>query len=91
MRHYDGSRKWEAIESRLRRDGYTLLFSCASFDRQPDDFSYTGLESGWEMRRKLKAYCISHEMVDYRIVRNTSYHADLHGVVYELWTKPEGR
>lgn len=87
MRHYDGSQKWDRIEADLRRNGYSLAFSCASFDRQPSDFQYTGRETGWEMRRKLKAYCDLHHIADFQIVRNTSYHADLHGAVYELWTR----
>lgn len=90
MRWYDGSMSWDRIEAQLRRDGYSLRFACASFDRQPDDFSYTGLETGWEMRRLLRDWCGRNGEADYRIVRNTSYHRDLHGsAVYELWTRTE--
>ena len=86
MRWYDGSMSWDRIEERLRRDGYVLRFSCASFDRQPADLAYTGKEDGWTMRRHLKDWCARNGETDYRIVRNTSYHRDLHGnAVYELW------
>lgn len=85
---YDGSLAWDRIEADLRREGFVLSFSCASFDRPPADLEYTGLESGWEMRRILKDWCTRHGIADYRIVRNTSYHKDLHGsAVYELWTR----
>lgn len=84
---YDGSQRWDRIEAALRRDGFTLSFSCATFDRQPPALGYTGLETGWELRRKLKAYCAAKGIADFEIVRNTSYHRDLHGVVYELWVR----
>jgi len=91
MRSYDGSMAWDRVEAALRRDGYALRFSCASFDRTPDDLAYTGREDGWAMRRLLKEWCARNGVTDYRIVRNTSYHRDLHGnAVYELWgRKPE--
>lgn len=88
MRHYDGSMKWERIERELRRRGYVLSFSLAYFDKPPEDLGWTGKETGWEIRRKLKNYCARHEVLDYEIVRNTSYHKDLHGdCVYELWVR----
>lgn len=88
MRNYDGSLKWERIEAALHRDGYAPDFSCASFNKPPADFDWSGLEGGWEMRRKLKAYCAAHAITDFRIVRNGSYLKDLHGgCVYELWTR----
>lgn len=90
MRHYDGSTRWNSIEADLRRQGFALRFSCATFDRQPEDFEWTGREDGWEMRRKIARWCSSHAISDYRIVRNTSYHRDLHGArTYELWTRTD--
>ncbi|MFZ3481886.1 hypothetical protein [Sphingomonas sp. 3-13AW] len=65
-----------------------MRFSCASFDCPPDDLIYTGNESGWEMRRLITDWCTRNAVTEYRILRNTSYHRDLHGPrVYELWTK----
>jgi hypothetical protein len=88
MRRYDGSMKWERIERELRRRGYILSFSLAYFDKPPEDLCWIGKETGWEIRRKLKDYCARHEIRDYEIVRNTSYHKDLHGdCVYELWVR----
>lgn len=88
MRHFDGSQRWDVIERQLQAAGYALNFACTYGVRQPDDFDFDGKESGWEMRRKLKAWCKSHGISDFQIVRNTSYHADLHGRrVYELWTR----
>jgi len=88
MRNYDGSLKWERIEANLGRQGYVLDFSCAYFDKPPADFAWTGKETGWEMRRKIKAYCEAHGIADYKIVRNLSYLKDLHGsCVYELWVR----
>lgn len=86
MRHYDGSLKWDKIERELARQGYVAKFSLAIFDNPPDDLGWTGKETGWEIRRKIKDYCARHKIADYRILRNTSYHKDLHGnCVYELW------
>jgi hypothetical protein len=91
VRGYDGSARWDAVETRLRHEGYALAFACTYSERQPDDFAYTGRETGWEMRRLLMAYCVRNAIVDYRIVRNTSYLRDLHGpAVYELWTRRPG-
>jgi len=88
MRHYDGSSAWDRREATLRRAGYSLQFACTYTDQQPDDLQYTGTETGWELRRKLTAYCLSHEITEFQIVRNRSYHSDLHGnAVYELWTR----
>jgi hypothetical protein len=87
MRHYDGSRKFEAIERELSRSGYAQKFCLMSYDVIPKDLGYTGKEGGWELRRKITAWCRMHGIMDFRIVRNTSYHRDLHGVVYELWAR----
>jgi hypothetical protein len=88
MRNYDGSMKWERIERELRRRGFSLDFSLAYFDKPPVDVGWTGKETGWEIRRKLKAYCGRQGIEDYEIVRNTSYLKDLHGdCVYELWVR----
>lgn len=85
---YDGSLKWDRIESDLRRRGYALSFACTYGERQPAELGYTGRETGWEMRRKLKAYCKHAGITDYEIIRNGGYHADLHGnAVYELWVR----
>ena len=88
MKQFDGSRRWAEIEAALSRDGYITHFSCASFDKQPAELGYTGRESGWELRRKIKSYCSRNGISDYKIVRNTSYLSDLHGgAVYELWVR----
>jgi len=87
---YDGSERWDQVESLLRRDGYSMSFACTYGQNQPSDILLTGHETGWEMRRKLKAWCKANGVTAYQIVRNTSYHADLHGpCVYELWTQQE--
>jgi len=88
MRWYDGSGAADRTEATLRRDGYMLRFSCASFGTPPADLKYTGRETGWEMRRLLKDWCSRNGEADYRILRNTSYLKDLHGpCVYELWSR----
>jgi hypothetical protein len=85
---YDGSARWDAIETGLRREGFLLRFSCAYFDAPPSDLGWTGRETGWETRRLIARWCATHGVEDYRIVRNTSYRRDLHGpAVYELWTR----
>ena len=88
MRHQDGSFKFAMIERALRRDGYALEFACRYGEHVPEDVGYTGRETGWEVRRKLKAWCAAHGHADFRILRNTSYHRDLIGAVYELWLRP---
>jgi hypothetical protein len=90
MRHYDGSLRWDRVEASLRARGYVLEFACmASYGHIPGDLGYTGRENGWELRRKIKAWCAAHGIADYEILRNTSYLKDLHGAfVYELWVKP---
>lgn len=75
----------------LEADGYQLQFACTYTDDVPADVGYTGLESGWEIRRKLNAWCRAQGLDQYKIVRNTSYVQDLHGVVYELWSRCGGR
>lgn len=87
MRYYDGSRNFDELERMLSRDGYVQRFACMSCDAIPSDLGYTGRETGWEMRRKIKEWCARHGIADFRIVRNTSYHRDLHGVVYELYLR----
>lgn len=86
---YDGSDRWAAVERLLTRDGFVRSFSCATFDTVPAAVGWTGRETGWELRRKLKAYCQGAGIKHFRIVRNSSYHRDLHGIVYELWTYRE--
>lgn len=81
---------FERIERQLLDEGYACEFACtygAPAGPVPQDLGYTGKEGGWEMRRKLKAWCIAHGVTEYRIVRNTGYVRDLHGDVYELWVK----
>jgi hypothetical protein len=86
---YDGSVKWQHVEAALARDGFALTFACTYGESLPADLEYTGRETGWELRRKLKSYCASHGITNFQIIRNTSYHRDLHGnAVYELWTRP---
>lgn len=87
MRHHDGSRRWDRIEHDLCRDGYVQQFRCLYGETVPDDFEYTGRETGWEMRRKIGDWCRRNGLADYVILRNTSYHRDLHGAVYEAWVR----
>jgi hypothetical protein len=87
VRHQDGSRRWDRIERDLRRDGYVQQFRCMYGEAVPDDFQYTGRETGWELRRKIRDWCRTNGMPDHVILRNTSYHRDLHGAVYEAWTR----
>lgn len=87
MRHQDGSRKWARIERDLQIDGYVQQFRCMYGETVPDDFKYIGRETGWEMRRKIKDWCRRNGLSDYVILRNTSYHRDLHGAVYEVWAR----
>ena len=88
MKQYDGSRRWAEVEAALGQAGYITLFACARFDKPPAELNYTGTESGWELRRKIKSYCSQNGIADYQIVRNTSYLSDLHGgAVYELWVR----
>lgn len=87
MRHQDGSRRWDRIEHALRLDGYVLQFRCMYGETLPDDFDYTGRETGWEMRRRIADWCRANGLPDFVILRNTSYHRDLHGAVYEAWTR----
>jgi hypothetical protein len=88
VRYYDGSVKWATAELSLSREGYGFNFACTYDTYIPSDFAFTGKESGWEIRRKMKAWCEKNGVTDYRVVRNTSYLRDLHGSrVYELWTR----
>jgi hypothetical protein len=82
--HWNG---FDRVIAKLEADGYRLQFACTYTDDVPKDVGYTGRENGWEMRRKLKAYCSAHDVQQYQIVRNTSYVQDLHGTVYELWMR----
>ena len=43
------------------------------------------------MRRKIKDWCVRHDIRDYKVVRSTKYCSDLHGVVYELWVHTRDR
>lgn len=76
---------FHALERQLHRDGYYCKFSCTYDAGAPDDLIWSSDDSGWEMRRKLRAWAEKHNITDYRIVRNTSWVRDLHGIVYELW------
>lgn len=87
MRHQDGSLRWAKIEAGLRRAGYALEFACRYGEDQPEDLGWHGRETGWETRRLLKAWCRRHGLTDTVILRNTSYHQDLIGPVYELWVR----
>lgn len=78
---------FDQVIAKLEADGYQLEFACTYTDDVPKDLGYTGREKGWEMRRKLKAWCTAHHVEQYVIVRNTSYVQDLHGTVYELWVR----
>ncbi|CAB3753961.1 hypothetical protein [Paraburkholderia humisilvae] len=65
---------FERVELQLRAQGYSCKFAC-TYDEPagsiPKDLLYTGKEGGWEMRRKIKAWCVKYGVTDYRIVRNT--------------------
>jgi hypothetical protein len=76
---------FHVYEKQLRDSGYYCSFSCTYDGGAPDDFKWTGKESGWEMRRKLKKWASEKGVSDFKIVRNTSWVRDLHGIVYELW------
>lgn len=79
--------KFESIVRQLEADGFRLEFSCTHGEEIPSELGFTGRENGWEIRRKIKEWCLLHHLDDYQIVRNTSWVKDLHGVVYELWVK----
>ena len=79
---------FDRVEKKLTAMGYHYDFACTYSTKQPSDFYWTGKETGWEMRRKLKSWCATHSIRDYKIVRNTGYVHDLHGpAVYELWVR----
>jgi len=66
--------------------GMSLSFACTYGTGVPPDLGYTGKESGWELRAKIRAWCSANGVTGYKIVRNTSYLRDLHGpAVYELY------
>jgi hypothetical protein len=66
--------------------GMRLQFACTYGRWVPASLGFTGRETGWELRRKIKAYCKARNLVDYKIIRNTSYVRALHGpAVYELY------
>jgi len=77
---------FEFVERKLREDGYVCQFSCNYDDmsRIPTGVWKKG-ESGWVQRKAIKDWCKENDVKDYKIVRNTGYVQDLHGVVYELW------
>lgn len=80
--------KWNAIQNSLVKEGYQYQFACDYSSSCPSDLSYTGHENGWETRRKIKAWCKSKGITDYRILRNGGYVSDLHGdAVYELYVR----
>lgn len=72
--------------------GMTLMFACTYGGGVPAELGFTGKENGWELRRKIKAYCKVQNLASYKIVRNTTYVRDLHGpAVYELYTPNRSR
>lgn len=74
--------------SRMVRDGYQPHFECTYGGGIPDDLDIGAVLTGWEMRRRLKAWCERHAISDYIILRATDYVKDLHGpAVYELWVR----
>ena len=66
----------------------------------PEDFDASLGIDGWAWRRAVRKWIIAHpaEWIgkEYRVIRGTGYHRDLHGdAVYEIWAKtvvemPEG-
>lgn len=87
MRHQDGSLKWARIEADLSRRGYVQRFRCMTGEDVPEGVAFEGRETGWQLRRKIKDWCRAQRLPDFVILRNTSYHRDLHGPVYELWVR----
>ncbi len=87
MRYQDGSWRWEMIEKDLRRRGYALEIECRYGESIPEDLGWTGSETGWETRRLLRTWCQRHGHREPVILRNTSYHRDLIGPVYQLWIR----
>lgn len=74
------------------RDGYRLHFECTYGGGIPNDLHVGAAIGGWELRRRLKAWCESHGITDYIIYRATDYVKDLHGkAVYELWVRSYDR
>ena len=78
-------------EDTLWKEGYELLFCCTHIHpRSPDDFECLASWNGWDYRRAIKAWVKKHGIVDFKILRNTTYVPDLHGpFVYELWVRRE--
>jgi len=76
---------FEFVEMKLRRDGYACEFSCMGGDHRIPPGVWKKGESGWVQRKAIKDWCQENGVKDYKIVRNTGYVKDLHGVVYELW------
>lgn len=71
---------------RMAADGYQPQFECTYGGAIPSDLDLPAGLTGWEIRRRLKAWCERHAIVDYIIFRATDYVKDLHGsAVYELW------
>lgn len=81
----DRHTSFHAYEAELRAAGYICSFSCTYGGGAPQTFQWTGKETGWEMRRKLKKWALDNRIEDFKIVRNPSWVRDLHGIVYELW------
>lgn len=71
--------------------GMSLVFACTFGTSQPPDLGFTGNEkTGWEVRRKIAAWCKSKCISNFKILRNTTYVRDLHGpAVYELYVGQE--
>lgn len=75
---------FDKVIGQFEADRYRLLYAFSYGEDRPADLAWSGCEGGWEMRRKLKAWCSKHGVAEYKIVRNTSYVQDLHVDVYEL-------
>ena len=73
----------------LAMNGYELEFCCTHvYPQPPSDFCWPDKNAtGWDYRRAIKDWAKKRGIKDYVIVRNTCYVQDLHGIVYECWTK----
>ena len=76
----------EFDEMRLRREGYEREWALTYNGGSPPDIGVDGRENGWVVRRAIKAWCVKHDITDYRIRPNRGWARDLRGDrVYELW------
>lgn len=88
MHRVGDSKGNHAERNRMVQEGYHPLFECTYGGGIPSDLDLNAKLPGWEMRRRLKAWCHAHGIADYIIFRATDYVKDLHGPsVYELWVK----